>query len=573
MTIIQRKPRTFLPDDFTLTTWESIAPFFEQLEKAQPTDADSLDAWFLQRSELESFLMEEMAWRYVRMTCDTGNQNHQAAFQQFVAEIQPSLASWEDRLNQKALASPYLDGLSRPGYDILLRSLKQAVALFREENIPLQTEIQQLQTQYQSITGAMLVEVHGESITLPQAQTYLESTDRALREEVWRKIATRRTEDREALNLLMAKLVDLRHQVAQNAGYSNFRDYMFAALGRFDYTPDDCFEFHRAIQSAVMPLVQSSAKRRKDLMGLPSLRPWDKKVDPLGRPALKAFQGGADLIEKTSICLQRLDPTFGTYIQVMREMGHFDVESRPGKAPGGYNYPMAEVGVPFIFMNATHSVRDLVTMVHEAGHAIHSFLTKDLEIGAFKNPPSEVAELASMSMELISMDHWDVFFPEEEACRRAKADHLQDILTVLPWIAQVDAFQHRIYENPMATQQERDTMWLELSKDFSDTLTDYSGLESFRASEWHRQLHIFEVPFYYIEYGMAQLGAIALWRRYKLDPQGALEGYKAALSLGYRAPIGQIYAAAGIRFDFSAGYIHELMEFVTEELNALTGSL
>lgn len=573
MTRIQRKPRTFLPDTFALTDWLSIAPYFEQLEKALPTDAESLDAWFLQRSELESFLMEDMAWRYVRMTCDTSNETYQQAFQQFVTEIQPHLAAWEDRLNQKVLASPHTDGLNRPGYSILLRSLRQSVALFREENIPIQTEIQQLQTQYQSLTGAMMVEVQGASVTLPKAQTYLEATDRSLREEVWRKIASRRIEDKEKLDHLMTDLVQLRHQTAKNAGFSNFRDYMFAALGRFDYTPADCFQFHEAVESAVVPLVEQAASQRKHQLGVDVLRPWDKKVDPLGRPALKAFDGGADLIEKTAVCLSRLDPSFGEYIRIMREMGHFDVESRAGKAPGGYNYPMAEVGVPFIFMNATHSIRDLVTMVHEAGHAIHSFLTKDLALGAFKNPPSEVAELASMSMELISMDHWDVFFPDEENCRRAKADHLQDILTVLPWIAQVDAFQHQLYENPTASVAERESFWLALSNRFSDSITDYAGLDVERASEWHRQLHIFEVPFYYIEYGMAQLGAIALWRRYKQDPAGALAGYKAALALGYQVPIGEIYQAAGIQFDFSASYIQELMQFVSEELRGLSAGL
>jgi len=573
MTRIIRKPRTFLPDSFTLTHWESILPYFERLDQAEPTDAESLDAWFLQRSELESFLMEDMAWRYVRMTCDTRDEAHQHAFQFFVTEIQPHLAAWEDRLNKKVLASPHVEGLKRPGYAILLRNLRQSVALFREENIPLQTEIQQLQTQYQAVTGAMEVEIQGEIMTLPKAQTFLEATDRALREEVWRKIASRRAEDKEKLDDLMTQLVRLRDQVARQADYPNFRDYMFAAMGRFDYTPADCFAFHEAVQSAVMPLVETAAKQRKKALQLDTLRPWDKKVDPKGRPALKAFEGGADLIEKTAICLSRLDPTFGEYIRIMREMGHFDVESRPGKAPGGYNYPMAEVGVPFIFMNATHSVRDLVTMVHEAGHAIHSFLTKDLPLGAFKNPPSEVAELASMAMELISMDHWDVFFPDQEACRRAKVDHLQDILTVLPWIAQIDAFQHRLYENPSASVEEREAIWLALSHDFSDSTTDYTDFEAARASEWHRQLHIFEVPFYYIEYGMAQLGAIALWRRFKQDATGALAGYQAALALGYQAPIGEIYQAAGIQFDFSVGYIQELMQFVFAELRLLTEDL
>lgn len=573
MTRIVRKPRTFLPDHFSLTDWDAIQPYFEQLDQFELTDAASLDAWFLQRSELESFLMEDMAWRYVRMTCDTSNEAHQQAFQFFVTEIQPHLATWEDRLNRKALNCPYWADLKRPGYSILERSLRQSVALFREENIPLQTEIQQLQTKYQALTGAMQVEVQGENMTLPQAQTYLEATDRARREEVWRKIAARRAQDKEALDELMTELIQLRDKMARQADYPNFRDYMFAAMGRFDYTPADCFQFHEAVRSAVVPLVEAAAVRRKEWLQVDTLRPWDKKVDPLGRPALRAFEGGGDLIEKTATCLRRLHPTFGEYIKIMREMGHFDVETRPGKAPGGYNYPMAEVGVPFIFMNATHSVRDLVTMVHEAGHAIHSFLTKDLPLGAFKNPPSEVAELASMAMELISMDHWDVFFPDEATCKRAKADHLQDILTILPWIAQVDAFQHQLYEHPTASVAEREAMWLNLSAQFSDTVTDYTGLEEARASEWHRQLHIFEVPFYYIEYGMAQLGAIALWRRYKQDPAAALAGYQAALSLGYQVTIGEIYQAAGIQFDFSAEYIQELMQFVSKELQDLTGGL
>ncbi len=566
---VTRKPRTFLPDDFVLTDWASIQPYFDELSARNIESKHELEQWFLDRSEAESFLMEDMAWRYIQMTCHTAEEKYQHAFQFFVQQIQPELAALDDALNQKALASPFLDELTGGGFAITVRSMRKAVEIFREENIPLQTQIQTEQTKYQALTGAMLVEINGENLTVPQATTLLQSTDRALREQVWTKLAERRLQDKDAINDIFDELVRLRHQVAVQAGFANFRDYMFAAMGRFDYTPTDCFRFHDAVQETVVPLVQEMAEERKKVLQVDVLRPWDKKVDPQKRPALVAFESATDLIEKTAQCLEKLDVSFGNYIRIMREMGHFDVESRPNKAPGGYNYPMAEVGVPFIFMNATNSLRDLVTMEHEAGHAVHSFLTKDLPIQSFKSTPSEVAELASMSMELLSMDHWDVFFSDESACRRAKMEHLEDILSVLPWIAVVDKFQHRLYENPAQTQQEREVLWINLVQDFSDTVTDYSGLEEIRASEWHRQLHIFEVPFYYIEYGMAQLGAIQVWRNYKNNPKKALEGYKRALQLGYTATIGEIYAAADIKFDFSKDNIQELMNFVNEELRKL----
>lgn len=566
---ITRKPRTFLPDDFVLTDWSSIQPFFAELSSRDLSSKQDLEHWFLDRSEAESFLMEDMAWRYIQMTCHTAEEKYQQAFQFFVQQIQPELAALEDTLNQKALACPFLDELTGGGFEITVRSMRKAVEIFREENIPLHTQIQTEQTKYQALTGAMLVEVNGEKMTVPQATTLLQSTDRALREQVWTKLAERRLQDKDAINEVFDELVRLRHQVAVQAGFANFRDYMFAAMGRFDYSPADCFAFHEAVQETVVPLVQEMAEQRKKELNVDMLRPWDKKVDPQKRAALVAFESPEDLIEKTAQCLEKLDASFGNYIRIMREMKHFDVESRPNKAPGGYNYPMAEVGVPFIFMNATNSLRDLVTMVHEAGHAVHSFLTKDLPIQSFKSTPSEVAELASMSMELLSMDYWNVFFPEESACRRAKIEHLEDILSVLPWIAVVDKFQHRLYENPTQTQQEREVLWTNLVTDFSDTVTDYNGLEEVRASEWHRQLHIFEVPFYYIEYGMAQLGAIQVWRNYKSNPEKALEGYKRALKLGYTATIGEIYAAADIKFDFSKDNIQELMNFVNEELRKL----
>jgi oligoendopeptidase F len=395
------------------------------------------------------------------------------------------------------------------------------------------------------------------------------STDRKRREEVYFKITNRRLKDKEELDNLFTKLVGMRHEVAKNAAFENFRDYMFKAMGRFDYTPKDCFDFHESIESEVVPILNELAKDRKTTLKVEALKPWDKAVDPEGKDALKAFQNGKDLTEKTIICFERLDPYLGQCLAIMKEMGHLDLESRKGKAPGGYNYPLAEIGVPFIFMNATSTLRDMVTIMHEGGHAVHNFLTRDLELNDFKSTPSEVAELASMSMELISMDHWDIFFTNEEDLKRAKREHLEDLIETLPWVATIDKYQHWIYENPYHSLEERKQNWNKIVDQFSDTITDWSGLDDAKSYLWQKQLHLYEVPFYYIEYGMAQLGAIAVWRNYRLDNKKGLEGYMNALKLGYMKSIPEIYKAANIKFDFSRSYIKELMDFVRSELSKI----
>jgi oligoendopeptidase F len=296
------------------------------------------------------------------------------------------------------------------------------------------------------------------------------------------------------------------------------------------------------------------------------LRPWDKAVDPLGRAPLKAFTGGKDLTAKGVEVFRRLDPFLGECLTTMEAMGHLDLESRKGKAPGGYNYPLAEIGIPFIFMNATSTMRDMTTLMHEGGHAVHNFLTKDLSLADFKNPPMEVAELASMAMELLSMDHWDVFFTNPQDLARARQEQLEDIIETLPWVATIDKFQHWIYEHPGHTREQRMRRWNITYQEFADTVTDWSGFEPARDYLWQKQLHLYEVPFYYIEYGMAQLGAIAVWRNFKQNKAQGLAGYQRALKLGNLRTIPEIYRAAGIKFDFSKSYIRELMNFVRGEM-------
>lgn len=565
--IPKRPVRKFLPEDFKVTSWEVLKPFFDNLLERDLASRNDLKKWFRDRSELESVISEDLAWRYIRMTCYTENETYRKDYQDFVENIQPQIAPVADKLNKKAAASEFLNELSSlEGYDLMIRSLKKDIEIFRDENVPLFTQLSTEAQKYAQISGAMTVEVDGKELTLQQASVFLMSTDRRLREEIYHKVSRRRLKDKETLDQLFSKLIELRHQVAINAGFKNFRDYMFKSLGRFDYTPQDCFNFHEAIQHEVVPILNKFSKERKDELKVDQLRPWDKAVDPEGREALKPFTSGNELTEKTIEVFRRLDPFLGQCLTIMKEMGHLDLESRKGKAPGGYNYPLSEIGVPFIFMNATSTLRDMVTIMHEGGHAIHNFLTRDLELNDFKSTPSEVAELASMSMELISMDHWNVFFTDEAELKRAKREHLEDIIETLPWVATIDRYQHWLYENPTHSLEQRKENWNKIFDQFADTVTDWSGLQEAKDYLWQKQLHLFEVPFYYIEYGMAQLGAVAVWRNFRQNPAMGLQGYQNALKLGYLKSIPEIYKAANIKFDFSRTYIKELMNFVRDEL-------
>ncbi len=568
--IPERPIRKFVPEDFTVKDWAGLESFFQNLINREINSVEELKQWFKNRSELEAIIAEDAGWRYINMTCYTDNEEYSKAYQYFVEEIQPKIAPISDQLNKKAIGSPFIADLEKlSGYDIMIREMRKDIEIFREENIPLNTQIQTETQKYGQLNGAMTIEWEGKELTLQQAAVNLQSPDRQLRETIYHKIAERRLSDKEPLDLLFSKLISLRHQVAQNTNFANFRDYMFKAMGRFDYTPQDCFDFHTSVQEEVVPMLNELALERKKMLGVDSLKPWDKAVDPQNRKALKPFADGKDLTEKTIQCFSNLDPYLGQCLAIMKEMGHLDLESRKGKAPGGYNYPLAEIGVPFIFMNATSTLRDMVTILHEGGHAVHSFLTRDLELSDFKNTPSEVAELASMSMELISMDQWHLFFEDAEELKRAKQEHLEQIIETLPWVATIDKFQHWIYENPNHSLEERHTAWLTIFESFYDSVTDWSGLDENKKYLWQKQLHLYEVPFYYIEYGMAQLGAVAVWKNFKEDPKSGLQGYMNALKLGYTKSIPEVYAAANIKFDFSRNYIKELMAFVKEELGKL----
>ena len=566
---IKKLPRHFLPADFSITNWGSLEPYLKNLEEREISSVVDLEKWLKDASEIEAVISEDACWRQIKMTCDTENKELEEAFSFFMMELQPKIQPYSDKLNKKLVNCVFTKELDPKKYFTYLRNVKKNIDIFREENIPINAELNVMQQQFGMISGKMTVEVKGQEYTLQQAAKFLEDPDRNLREEVYRKISERRLQDKQALNELFSSLLQKRHQVAINAGFENYRDYRFLELGRFDYSKENCYQFHEAVKLHVMPLVNQLYEAKKKKLGLEILRPWDIEAEPAGTQPLRPFKTGAELTDKTITCFNELRSFFGGCLSKMREMGRLDLESRKGKAPGGYNCPLAETGAPFIFMNAAGTLDDVTTMVHEGGHAIHSFVAHELELTGFKEYPTEIAEVASMSMELFSMDKWEVFFETEEDLKRAREQQLERVITIFPWIATIDKFQHWIYENPVHTEKERADKWFEILDEFSSPVIDFSRLDEYRRYSWHRQLHLFEVPFYYIEYGIAQLGAIGLWQQYKQNPETAINNYLNALQLGGTKTLPDLFKTAGLQFDFSQAYIKQLMEFVKKEMDGL----
>ncbi|WP_430402165.1 M3 family oligoendopeptidase [Fluviicola sp.] len=562
--------RKFVSSDFTCESWKSVEGYLLDLQKRDISSKESFKQWLSDKSELEAVLEENMAWRYIRMTINTLDEKLTESYQFFVTEIQPNLAPFEDALNQKMMASPFVKELAADkAYSIYFRGVQSALELFREENIVLETELSTLSQQFGAISGKQMITYQGKELTMPQAANFLKDPNETVRKEVYDLITSRRLKDRGALDDLFNLLIQLRNKVAKNADCADYREYKFKALGRFDYTVEDCLAFHDAIEKLIVPIVKQLNLKKLEKLGKPKLKPWDTEVDPDGLAPLKPFTNGTELLDKSITVFQKLDTYFGDCLKTMKTGGFLDLDSKAGKAPGGYNYPLYESGIPFIFMNAAGAQRDLTTMVHEGGHAVHSFLSRDLELTGFKSLPSEVAELASMSMELLTMELWSEFYTNENDLRRAKLEQLESVVKVLPWIAQIDAFQHWIYTHPTHSTEERTREWLNLSKRFGTGLVDYDGYEAVLESSWQKQLHLFEVPFYYIEYGIAQLGALGVWNNYKKNPAKALSDYKNALSLGYTKSIPEIYETAGLKFDFSQVALEDISKNLMDSINEL----
>jgi len=547
--------------------WSNLEPLYQELIDRPLNCEGCLKQLLLDRSAIDSAAQEAHANLYIAMTCHTNDDAKKKAYLAFVDNVVPKLKTLGFELDKKVARSEHASALDQARYEVLLRDTTADVELFRPDNVPLETQETKLAQEYSETCGAMSVKFRGTEYTLPQMGKFLEELDRSTREEAWRLVAQRRLDDRDKLDALYDKMVALRQQIAGNAGFDNFRDYAFKMKHRFDYSPADCATFHQSVERVCVPVLRALNTSRAKSLSVQPLRPWDLAVDVKGRGPLKPFDGADQLVKRTSKTFHKLDPELGALFDDLKPGDDLDLESRKGKAPGGYQESRQFSRRPFIFMNAVGLHRDLETMVHEAGHAFHSMLCKQDPLIQYRSAPLEFAEVASMSMELLTLAYLDEFYSPEEMARAARRQ-LEGLATMLPWIATIDAFQHWVYTHPTHTHDERTTQWLSLDDRFGPSVS-WDGLEQFRAATWHRQLHLFEVPFYYIEYGIAQLGALQLWLNYRKDRKAALAGYKRGLALGGSRPLPELFRAAGIELRFDEAMMSELMTAVQSELSRL----
>ena len=547
--------------------WDELQPIYQEFLDREIVSAEALESWLLELGRFDAYVGETGSMLYVDMTCDTENEEVKQAYLDFVEQVQPELAKVGDLLNRKLAESPYADELDSIEYNVLLRDTRMGIALFREENIALGTELTKLGQRYNEICGAMTVQFDGEERTMQQMGKYLQVNDREVRESAYRTVGERRFQDSEEIDDLYDKMIELRHQVAQNAGYENFRDYTFDSKRRFDYTPADCEAFQTAIEQICVPLMREIDGKRRDTLGLKALRMWDMGHDVQGRNPLQPFTEVEEMVAGTSRMFHRLSPELGEFFDSLRDGTSLDLDSRIGKAPGGYQLQRDHSRKPFIFMNATGLQRDLETMVHEAGHAFHSIYADEIPLVDYRSAPIEFCEVAAMSMELLTHDFLDEFYSSDDA-NRAVREHLEGIVSILAWIATIDAFQHWIYTNPGHSKEERHQQWLDLGDRFGSHL-DWNGFEEWRKVGWQRQLHLFSYPFYYIEYGIAQLGALQLWLQYQKNPQNALDNYAKSMRLGGSRPLPELFEAGEMSFDLGNSTVQGLIDAVRTELDEL----
>jgi oligoendopeptidase F len=563
-------PRQFVPADLDPSRFPQIETLFQRLLDRRIDNVDQLSRWLADSSELASIIDEYGARRYIDKSCHTDDEAVKQRFMQFVEEIEPGIKPLAFALQRKYLDSPARTQLDPKRFETLDRRWRAEVEIFREANIPIDTEITKKVTEYDEINGRMTVNFRGKELTMQQAARYLEDPDRAMRQEAFELSSRRRLVDAEAIETIYESLLPLRHKVAQNAELSDYRAFQWKANKRFDYTPEDCLRFADAIAETCVPLVRKLDRERAKDMNLPILRPWDSAVDPKGRPALHPFDENQidTFVAKTREIFNRLSPELASDFDQLKAHGNLDLQSRKGKQPGGYLMPLEESRQPFIFMNAAGLQRDVETLLHEGGHAFHHLAASRKEDLVFlRAAPMEFCEVASMSMELLGSEYLGVFYNEADTLR-AKRKLIEGIIYFFPWMAIIDSFQHWIYTHPGHTRQQRKAHWISLLDRFGG-IVDWTGWEATRQSLWQRQGHLFHAPFYYVEYGIAQLGALQLWMKAKENPVQALAKYRSALSLGGTRPLPELFSAAGIVFDFSQKTLGPLMRALDQELDRL----
>lgn len=577
--MVSAAPSTFVPAALNAADFAAVEPLLKALLARPVSSARELEQWLIDRGELAAACSEVKANMYITMTCDTDDQAASQAFEKYIVEVEPKLKPYAFELDKRFVELAARFPLDPTRFTVIVRDAKAEVELFREENIPLETELAQLGQKFEQLAGSLTVQFDGREQTLPQMARYQEQTDRAVRESAWRATAERRAKEVGGFNDIYDQMIALRTKVAQNAGFKDYVAYAYKAKHRFDYTEKHCRDFHDGVEKAIVPLVRALDRERAKKLGVEPLRPWDLSVDVKGRGPLRPFSGGRELMSKSVAAMQSLDPRLATMLASMgdgaesrgaRDGACLDLDSRKGKAPGGYQYMRDRSRKAFIFMNAAGLHKDVETMVHEAGHAFHSMLSQDEPLLEYRSSPIEFAEVASMSMELLSMRHLaapgSFYHGNPTDFARATREQLKRSVHILPWIATIDAFQHWVYANPSHTRAEREQHWLSLDQRFGNAVS-WSGIEQHRANLWQRQLHLFSHPFYYIEYGIAQLGALQLWLiSLEQGEKTAVDFYTGALSLGGSRPLPELFRAAGLEFDFGPSIISRLAERVQKEL-------
>ncbi|MEM1098745.1 MAG: M3 family oligoendopeptidase [Planctomycetota bacterium] len=569
------KHRRFIDPALDPADLDQLLPHYERLLERDLPDAAALEAWLLDYAELLAVFRERGARTRINQACHTDDPEVEKEFLHWVEKVAPAAEPYGDKLSRKYLEAPGRAAFeaSDAKYALMGKSWATGVEIFREENIPLFTEVTKLNAAYDKLNGAMLIDYDGKEQTLQQLGRYLEETDRSVREETWELSTNRRLQDREEVDRLFDEMLLKRAEIASNAGLDNYRSYIWKMMERFDYTPDDCLAFDGAIEAVCVPRVKQLDEQRREALGLETLRPWDGAVDVAGRDPLRPFdaddpmslvRGGLEIFEK-------VHPMLSEQFGKLENGRNLDLESRKGKRAGGFQSSLADSREPFIFMNAAGVQRDVDTLLHEGGHAFHyQWASASEPLTFLHHAPLEFCEVASMGMELLACDHYGVFYPGDAiAAARAKRKQLEGVLRVLPWIATIDSFQHWIYTNPGHTAEQRTAAWLDIFGRYGSSALDYTGFEDAKAARWHAQLHLFHYPFYYVEYGIAQLGALQLWQNYAKDPDATLKQYREALTLGGTRSLPKLFEACGLKFDFTRETLEPLIEALMSELDAL----
>lgn len=546
-------PRHFLPAKVDLGDASEVSKLFDQLEAKPAKSRLELERWLEHESELLAAVSEEQALRYILMTCQTDDPARERAHLDFIEHIEPIVKLRSFELDKKYLDSPGRKELAPDPFAILDRLKENNVSIFREENVELEKEDAKIGQRYQKITGAWTVFYDGQERTVQQMVRFLDERDRSVREKTWSLSEERRFKDHVELNQIYDELLGLRARIAGNAGFDNFQDFMFRKLNRFDYTPQDCVRFHEAVEQHIVPLVRDLDEERKQKLGLDTLRGWDLQVDPDNQPPLRPFKDSAELVEKSAAVFDKVNPELGKEFRRMTKLNLLDLDSRKGKAPGGYSYELSEIQLPFIFMNSVGRENDVRTLLHESGHAFQGFATRTqkllYQLRGGGSTPIEFSEVASQGMELMGGEHLENVFYHHADSVRSKRQFLTDKVRLLPWVATIDAFQQWIYTHPGHSVGDREDYWTRLKERFGGG-DSWEGYQQYWRSRWQRQLHLYLVPFYYIEYGISLLGALGVWYNYRKDPAKAVRMYCEALALGGSKPLPTLFETAGVPFDF-----------------------